>query len=66
MPWDRVNQPISDVPDISTYQTWKKSVKGRKTCMADMCILLDETQEKGVEIDRKFIAKALAREQLLH
>ena len=66
MPWDGVNQPIFDAPDVSTYQPWKGSVKGQKTCTADMCILLDEAKEKGIEIDRKFIAKALTREQWLH
>ena len=66
MPWDGVNQPIFDDPDVSTYQPWKGSSKGWETCTADMCILLDEAKKKGVTINNKFIAKALAREQRLH
>ena len=66
MPWDGLNAYIFNAPDTSTYQPWKGSIKGWKTCTADMCGLLDEAKEKNITIDKKFIAKTLVREQWLH
>lgn len=67
MPWDGVNATIYGAPDISTYQPRKVSVKGRKTCTADLCILMNEASEnKQALSNRQMIAKALEKENLLH
>ena len=67
MPWDGVNATIYGAPDISTYQPWQVSVKGRKTCTADLCILMNEASENKQALpNRQMIAKALEKESLLH
>ena len=46
--------------DISDYQPWRQTARGKATCTTDMCIAQDVQQENhSVPIDRKDIAAGL-------
>ena len=64
--WDGANKALCKSPDFSDYQPWRQVARGKRTYTADMCIAQDVQQENNsAPIDRKYIAQALHKRNLL-
>ena len=64
--WDGQNKTLFKSPDVSDYQPWRQTVRGKRTCTTDTCIAQDVQQENhSAPIDRKDIATALHKRNLL-
>ena len=64
--WDGANRTLFKRPDLKNYQPWRNVVRGKRTCNADMCVVLDVQEENhSGPIDRKLIAQALQKRKLL-
>ena len=60
------NRTLFKTPGLKNYQPWRNVVRGKRTCAADMCMALDVQEENhSGPIDRKFIAQALEKRNLL-
>ena len=58
--WDGDNKTLFKTPDLSNYQPRINLLRGKRTCIADICVAQDVQQEnKSAPIDRKDIAQAL-------
>ena len=64
--WDGANRTLFKTPDLKNYEPWRNVVRGKRTCTADMCVTLDVEEENHSDpIDRKIIAQALQKKNLL-
>ena len=52
--WYGQNKTLFKSPDVSDYQPWRKTARGKATCTTDICIAQDVQQENhSAPIDRK-------------